>query len=43
MDDHSVSWASVALIFTAGYGIGAASALLLLGIWRALRRLAGEE
>ena len=43
MDDHSTSWASVALIFSAGYGIGAASALLAIGLWRALKRLAGEE
>lgn len=43
MDNHSTSWASVALIFSAGYGIGAASALLAIGLWRALRRLAGED
>lgn len=42
MDDHSVSWAGVALIFSAGYGVGAASALLCIGLWRALRRLAEE-
>lgn len=43
MDNHTTSWAAAALLIGVGYLAGAAAALLLLGIWRALRRLAGEE
>lgn len=42
MDDHSISWASLLYVaITAGalgYILGAASALLIAGIWRVLRR-----
>lgn len=43
MDDHSTSWAAVALVFVAGYGIGAASLALGLGLWRVLRQAAQDE
>ena len=37
MDDHAVSWNVVLLIGGVGYGAGALSAALLLGLLRALR------
>jgi len=43
MDNHSTSWAATALVFAIGYGVGAASAAVALGLWRVLRRLAGEN
>lgn len=42
MDNHSTSWAGVALLFSLGYGVGAASALLALGLWRALRWVSAD-
>ena len=39
MDDHAVSWNVVLLIGGVGYGAGALSAALLLGLLRALRAL----
>lgn len=39
MDDHAVSWNVVLLIGAVGYGAGALSAALLLGLLRALRAL----
>lgn len=42
MDDHSISWASVAYVAlgsgAAGYLLGAASTALVLGLLRALRK-----
>jgi hypothetical protein len=43
MDSHTVSWNAVLLIGGAGYLAGAASALLLLGLLRALRRAVQVE
>lgn len=37
MDDHAVSWNVVLLIGAVGYGAGALSVALLLGLLRALR------
>ena len=37
MDDHAVSWTVVLLIGAVGYGAGALSAALLLGLLRAMR------
>lgn len=38
MDDHSASWNVLLLGGGVGYVLGAASALLLLGLVRAMRR-----
>lgn len=37
-DNHSLSWNAVAAIWFCGWLLGTASALLLAGIWRVLRR-----
>lgn len=43
MDNHTTSWAAAALLLGIGYLAGAASALLLVGLWAALRRAAKES
>lgn len=43
MDGHSLSWNAVAAIGFCGWLIGAAGALLLVGIWRVLRRMRDEQ
>ena len=42
-DEILTRYVNTAFYGNGAYGIGAASALLAIGLWRALKRLAGEE
>jgi len=43
MDTHTTSWAAAALTYAIAYFAGAFSALLLVGLWAALKRARTEE
>ena len=43
MDNHTISWGQIAVFFGIGYGVGAASVALLLGLLRAIRRATEED